>query len=166
MLGGIGGRRRRDDGGWDGWMASPTWWTWVLVNSGRWWWTGRPGVLQFLELQRVGHNWATELNWTCCFIVWYQVYLLTDVTSIWHPLLVQSCFTHIKNLLRWIWLSSIISWSISGNSWVATVFAVNTYFYIVKIGCKPELRIQPWLVLKMCPLILRHVSSSHLHKSF
>ena len=45
-------------------MASPTRWTWVWVNSGRWWWTGRPGVLQFMESQRVGHNWATELNWT------------------------------------------------------------------------------------------------------
>ena len=52
-----------DDRGWDGWMASPTQWTWVWVNSGSWWWTGRPGVLQFLGSQRVGHDWATELNW-------------------------------------------------------------------------------------------------------
>ena len=64
MLGGIGGRRRGDDGGWDGWMASPTWWMWVWVNSGSWWWTGRPFVLQFMGSRRVGHNWATELNWT------------------------------------------------------------------------------------------------------
>ena len=49
---------------WDGWMASPTRWTWVWVNSGSWWWTGRPGVLWFMGWQRVGHNWATELNWT------------------------------------------------------------------------------------------------------
>ena len=49
--------------GWDGWMASPTQWTWVWINSGSWWWTGRPGLLQFMESQRVGHNWATELNW-------------------------------------------------------------------------------------------------------
>ena len=48
--------------GWDGWMASPTQWTWVWVNSGSWWWTGRPGVLQSMGFQRVGHNWATELN--------------------------------------------------------------------------------------------------------
>ena len=53
-----------DDRGWDGWMASLTWWTWVWVNSGIWWWTGRPGVLRFMGLQRVGHDWATELNWT------------------------------------------------------------------------------------------------------
>ena len=53
-----------DDGGWDGWMASLTRWTWVWVNSGSWWWTGRPGVLRFMGSQRVGHDWATELNWT------------------------------------------------------------------------------------------------------
>ena len=39
-------------------------WTWVWVNSGSWWWTGQPGVLRFMGLQRVGHDWATELNWT------------------------------------------------------------------------------------------------------
>ena len=44
-------------------VTSPTWWTWVWVNSGSWWWTGRPGVLQFMGSQRPGHNWATELNW-------------------------------------------------------------------------------------------------------
>ena len=49
---------------WDGWMASRTRWTWVWVNSGRWWWTGRPGVLQFMGSQRVGHDWVTEMNWT------------------------------------------------------------------------------------------------------
>ena len=53
-----------DDRGWDGWMASQTSWMWVWVNSGRWWWTGRPGVLRFMGSQRVRHNWATELNWT------------------------------------------------------------------------------------------------------
>ena len=57
--------REGDDRGWDGWMASPTQWTWVWVDSGSWWWTGRPGMLRFmLRLQRVGHNKATELNWT------------------------------------------------------------------------------------------------------
>ena len=56
-LGGEG-----DDRGWDGWMASLTRWTWVWVNSGSWWWTGRPGMLQFMGSQRVGHDWATELT--------------------------------------------------------------------------------------------------------
>ena len=49
--------------GWDGWMASPTRWTWVWVDSSSWWWTGRPGVLRFIELKSVRHNWVTELNW-------------------------------------------------------------------------------------------------------
>ena len=53
-----------EEKGTDGWMASPIRWTWVWVNSGRWWWTGRPGVLRFMGSQRVGHDWATELNWT------------------------------------------------------------------------------------------------------
>ena len=61
---GLGTGGEGDDRGWDGWMASPTWWTGVWVNSGNWWWTGRPGVLQFMRSQRVGHNWETELNWT------------------------------------------------------------------------------------------------------
>ena len=53
-----------DDRGWDGWMASPTQRTWVWMDSRSWWWTGRPGVLQFMGSQRVRHDWATELNWT------------------------------------------------------------------------------------------------------
>ena len=56
--------REGDDRGWDGWMASPTQWTWVWVDSGSWWWTGKPGMLWFMGSQRVGHDWATELNWT------------------------------------------------------------------------------------------------------
>ena len=53
-----------DDRGWNDWMASLSQWTWVWVNSGSWWWIGRPGVLQFTGSQRVGHDWATELNCT------------------------------------------------------------------------------------------------------
>ena len=56
-----------DDRGWDGWMASPTWWTWVWVNSRSWWWTGRPGVLGFMGCKESDTteqlNW-TELNWS------------------------------------------------------------------------------------------------------
>ena len=56
-------RRERDDRGQDGWMASPTQWTWVWVSSGSWWWTGKPGVMQTMRSQRGGHDWATVLNW-------------------------------------------------------------------------------------------------------
>ena len=55
--------------GWDGWMASPTQWTWVWVDSGSWWWTGRPGALQSMGLQRVRYDWATELNWTELYLI-------------------------------------------------------------------------------------------------
>ena len=53
-----------DDRGWDGWMTSLTQWTWVWVSSQSFWWTGKPGVLQFMGLQRFGHYWVTELNST------------------------------------------------------------------------------------------------------
>ena len=58
-----------DDRGWDGWMASLTQRTWVCINSGSWWWTGRPGMLWSMGSQRVGHNWVTELNWS--WTHWY-----------------------------------------------------------------------------------------------
>ena len=61
---GLGAGGEGDTRGWNGWMASLTQWTWVWVNSGSWWWTGRPGVLRFMGSQRVGHDWVTELNWT------------------------------------------------------------------------------------------------------
>ena len=64
LLEGLGAGGEGDNRGWDGWMASPTRWTWVWVDSGSWWWTGRPGVLRFMGSQRVGPNRATELNWT------------------------------------------------------------------------------------------------------
>ena len=52
-----------DERGWDCWIASLTEWTWVWLNSGSWWWTGWPGVLQSMGLQRVRHDWAAELKW-------------------------------------------------------------------------------------------------------
>ena len=66
---GLGAGREGDDRGWDGWMASPTRWAWDWVNSGSWWWTGRPGVLQFMVSQRVRHDLATELNWTDLYAI-------------------------------------------------------------------------------------------------
>ena len=78
MLGKIEGGRRGDNKGWEGWMASPTQWAWVWVNSGSWWWTGRSDVLQSMGSQRVRHDWATELNWT----VWMWE---LDHKAIWVP---------------------------------------------------------------------------------
>ena len=53
-----------DNRGWDGWMASPTQWTWLWGNSRSWWWAGRPGEQQPMGSQSIRHDWATELNWT------------------------------------------------------------------------------------------------------
>jgi len=66
-----------DDRGWGGWMASLTQWSWVWVDSGSWWWTGRPGMLQFMGSWRVRHDWTTELNWTD-FFFWGIIILPFD----------------------------------------------------------------------------------------
>ena len=78
-----------NDRGWDGWMASPTQWTWVCVNSRSWWQRGRPCVLQSMGSQIVGHNWATELNWTDDVSVnepqWNEcIYKWTTVKWVWN----------------------------------------------------------------------------------
>ena len=66
--------------GWGGWMASLTQWTWVWVDSGSWWWTGKPGVLQSMGSQRVRHDWATELpesaEWASQVTQWLRICLL------------------------------------------------------------------------------------------
>ena len=91
MLGGIGGRRRRGDRGWDGWMASPTPWTWVWGNSGSWWWTGRPGVLLFMGSQRVGHDWATELNWI------EVVFKIISKQTPYHQQITRNCTVAVRS---------------------------------------------------------------------
>ena len=75
-----------DDRGWDGWMASLTWWTWVWASPGSWWWSGKPGVLQCMESQRVGHDWVTELNW----ITYFKKLL---IINFWR---MKSCTTNIN----------------------------------------------------------------------
>ena len=91
-----------DDRGWDGWMASPTQWTWVWASSGSWWWTGRPDVLQSMGLQRVGHDWATELNWIpvtkfCIHLDLVWLFVICISTEQWLKLL-RDYFSHkIKN---------------------------------------------------------------------
>ena len=64
------------DRGWDGWMASSTRWTWVWVNSGSWWWTGRPGMLHSMGSQRVRHDWATELKFSTHLNKYQGIWLL------------------------------------------------------------------------------------------
>ena len=120
MLGKIEGKRRGDDRGWDGWMASSTQRTWVWVDSGSWWWTGRPGVLWLMGSQRVGHDWVTELNWR-----WLPVDIVTDGYPFlkeyfyWRFIDLQSCVsgaqqsdsvTYIFNLFQILSLQVIIEY--------------------------------------------------------
>ena len=80
-------RREGDDRGWDGGMASPTWWTWVWASSGSWWWTEKPGVLQSMGSQRIGHNRATEMNYVNATFLSYPLLppLCPPVSSMFAP---------------------------------------------------------------------------------
>ena len=73
VQGKIEDRRRRGQQRMRCWMASLTQWTGVWASSGRWWWTGRSGMLQSLGSQWVGHNWATELNWLNYKSEWFSL---------------------------------------------------------------------------------------------
>ena len=75
-----------------GWMASPTRWTWFWASSQSWWWTGKPGVLQSMGLQRVIHNWATELNWTES-LFWQEVNFSVNQLDLF-----EVCFQVLRNV--------------------------------------------------------------------
>ena len=127
--------REGDDRGWYGWMASLTQWTWVWVNSGSWWWTRRPGMLQSMGSQRVGHDWETELNWLnhVPIIAWNCNYLFLFV---W--LLIVKTDKHLS--LLWLCnyysLNTIVSWLVNRKI---------MEFYITKLpfnrkSCNPSLK--------------------------
>ena len=70
--------------------------TWVWVDSGSWWWTGRPGVLQFMGLQRVRHDWVTELNWN------YTMYCLVTLTHFVHGCFLDPSKSHVEQFIYFI----------------------------------------------------------------
>ena len=85
-----------DNRGWDGGMASSARLTWFWVDSGSWWWTGRPGMLQFMASQRVEHDWATELNWTeslecvfCFLLFWGDLPIIFNFNCVFSSLIIQ-----------------------------------------------------------------------------
>ena len=105
MLEKLRARGEGDDRGWDGWMASLTQWTWILANSGRWWWTGKPGTLQFMGLQRVRCGLATEQQQqcACCYSIissilegsfFILLHLLSSIISFFHPSLCFDILVH------------------------------------------------------------------------
>ena len=102
---GLGTGGEGDSRGWDGWMASRTRWTWVWVNSGRWSWTGRPGVLRFMGSQRVGHDWATEVNTVDDSKFRTTISLYIILFKSWG-------FSLIKNNSYWYWALTLdqVSW--------------------------------------------------------
>ena len=107
-----------DDRGWDGWMASLTQWTWVWVNSGSWWWTEGPGMLQSMGSPRVGHDWATELNWT-------DTNLLLLFSKHWF--IKDSHGFTIYYWLRWWENLCQVSWSTSSVSLLIPFFRTHLY---------------------------------------
>ena len=100
-----------DDRGWDGWMASPTLWTWVWVSSGSRWWTGRPGVLQSMGSQRVAHDWVTELNWTDTDI-WSRKWQPTAVSCLENSMDRGAWWTIIHELTKSVWTTEHAYWYI------------------------------------------------------
>ena len=134
MLGGLRAGGEGDDRKWDGWMASPTQWTWIWVNSRSWWWTGRPSMLQFMGSQRVGHDWETELTDGTDIAGSYAMLLFTasDLASI---------TSHIHNwVLILLWLSLfILSGLISPQRQTGTSICTDPLYpwvfcYPVKLG--------------------------------
>ena len=100
---GLGAGREGEDRGWDGWMVSPTRWTWVWVNSGSWWYTGRPGMLGFMGLQRVEHDWTIELNWDD----WSNYIPVSSPTAKFSGLVkLRHCWKHVHILKMYMLNSS------------------------------------------------------------
>jgi len=93
------------DRGWDGWMASLTQWTWLWVNSGSWWWTGRLSMLQFMGSQRVRHDWATELTWTEDFYIQGEKKVMTYKMTI-----LFLCYQNGNKIWKWRILQIKLSW--------------------------------------------------------
>ena len=111
MLGGIGGRRRGDDRGWDGWMASPTRCTWVWVNSRSWWWTGRLGMLH------AGHGVAKSRT------------RLSNWTNLWEKWM---CFLDI---IIWHFISlPLLKWNSSLNSFSTQMDFDIEFFFILNVN--------------------------------
>ena len=128
MLGNIEGREG-DNRGWDGWMASPTWWTWVWASSRTWWWTGKPGMLQSMGLQRVGHDWVTELtDW-----LFYCIYVPHLCSFIgWWTFRLPPCQSNLERE-KWSWKKQTL--------WVQIILQIKNRYISMEQDKKPEINL-------------------------
>ena len=124
-----------DDRGWDGWMASSTWWMWVWRSSGSWWWTGRPGVLQSRGSQRVRHDWVTELtDWLVMYVVcrFINMFCILSLTVPWEQVFLLPGKVPYTELMldESLWLMSV-GWysSTEHSSFVKYPFLPQTLFF-------------------------------------
>ena len=115
-----------DDGGWDGWMASPTQWTWVWASSGSWWWTGKPGMLQSMWSQRVRRDWATELSYNqygyhthLCRKTFFQGLQVISQFPLVNSIILQVRKLMLKDCLAQSWTMRV-----KINSWLSILLRV------------------------------------------
>ena len=131
-------RGEGNDRGWDGWMVLPTQWTWAWINSGSWWWTGKPDMLRSMGLQRVRHNWATELNQEC--------YELQEQSFLLHQ---PVCETVLK-MCVWVALSFLIlvtPWTLAHQATLTMVFSRREYWSGLPFPSPGDLP-DPWIKAK------------------
>ena len=107
--------RQEDMGMTEDEMASPTRWTWVWASSRSWWWTGKPGMLQSMRLQRVGQNWVTELNWFCL------AQHPPDSSTLWHESEFLF-FLKMNNVMFHVYTTFFWSIHLITDTWVASTF--------------------------------------------
>ena len=144
----------RDDWGWDGWMASLAWWTWVWVNSRSWWWTGRPGLLWFMGSQRVEHDCVTELNWLKTTMVQIISVHSTSELQNWNLF----CYLHVD-------MSTISNYS----KWSTCSFiheSVSLQVLPSQCLCASLLKSENWIISKsLHPSVLNPVYLQVLFKT-
>ena len=131
----LGAGGGRDDRGWDGWMASPTQCTIVWVNSGSWWWTGRPGVLWFMGSQRVGHNWVAELNWTTSWDLKTRIQKALCVFQSWVENSGEAYESDKTERLNW--LTDWLTYEINSQRWDCLINGLTEFLIWIHIAKFP-----------------------------